>query len=530
MRSTMQKVTLFATLLVIFMLTLPGSAQRAVPPIVAITDGNVWLYGFSGSKEPITTTGGYDQPFWNADGSLMGFTGDSPNGGGHTLFVSDLTDRPLTQLASGLSPLFPAGFTPDGSQLVYALAAQGSSLIEVYSFAPQAGAAPTQLGTFNYNGNCSAGDAIPLPSDRAYALDLSDGFGASGHNGVLAMTPFGLLHDTHCAKLDLWLMSPQTGRDVQLFASADAVFVSPEQARVIVRQGNTLTFVNSEKGPYTQIQPAAQPDQVGFGLPGSNEIFYSTRTATGATPLPDGVADALGSVFFQMPTSYEVSLHRFSLRTGIDEVLYSAPAFGIGKIALTADGGTLIFSQTPNPDAWVQALAEKRMTVDQLAQGTSPLAQTEIFALSLVDKSARKIGQNWTQMALNPQASIAGAVVPTPAWTPLPTLPIPPTPTYPPTLTPLPPGASRPTATPPGIGLAIGVHATINPEFTALNVRRQPSTGSRVVELLHGGEEVFIIDGPQADAEGYTWWHVTLESGADGWIAENINGIQTMER
>ncbi len=527
----MRKVLFLATLLFVARFALPSAAQRAVPPIAAITDGNVWLYSFSGSRQQLTTTGGYDEPFWNADGSMMGFTGNSPSGGGRTLFVSDLTDRPLTQLASGLSPLFPAGFSPDGSQLVYALTgAQGSSLIEVYSFAPQAGAAPTQLGTFQYNGNCGTGNGVILPNERRFNLDSRDRFGASGHDGVLALTPFGLIHDTGCATLDVWLMTPQGGRDVKLFSAADAVFVSPEQARVIVRTGNTLSFVNSEKGPYTQIQPADVPDQVGFGLPGSNEIFYSTRKPTGPTPLPAGISDLLGGVFFQMPTSYEVSLHRFSLRTGVDETLYSAPAFGIGHIALTADGGSVIFSQVPNPDVWVQALADKKLKADDLANGAGTFAQTEIFALSLADKSVRKLGQNWDQMALNPAAAIAGAVVPTPAWTPLPTLPIPPTPTYPPTLTPLPPGASRPTLTPVGSGLAIGVHATINADMTSLNVRRQPSTGSRVVEILHGGEKVFIIDGPKADAEGYTWWHVTLESGADGWIAENIGGVQTMER
>jgi hypothetical protein len=294
--------------------------------------------------------------------------------------------------------------------------------------------------------------------------------------------------------------------------------------------GNTLSFVNSEKGPYTQIQPAAVPDQVGFGLPGSSEIFYSSRKAIGPTPLPAGIADILGGIFFQMPTSYEVSLHRFSLRTGVDDTLYTAQAYGIGRIALTADGGTVIFSQTPNPDVWVQALADKRLATADLTTGAGTFAQTDVYALSLADNSVVKLGQNWDQLALNPQASMAGAVIPTPAWTALPTLPIPPTPTYPPTLTPLPPGATRPTETPVGSGLAIGVHATINLDMTSLNVRRQPGTGSRVVEILHGGEKVFIIDGPKADAEGYTWWHVTLESGADGWIAENIGGVQTMER
>ncbi len=524
----MRKWLLFVVLFSGVFLAIPLRAQQAVPPIAAITDGNVWLVNLNGGRQPITTTGGYDDPFWNADGSLLGFTGDSP-GGGRTLFVSDLTDRPLTQLASGLAPLFPAGFSPDGSQLVYALAG-GSSLIEVYRFAPQAGASPTLLGTFQYNGSCSSGSGAQLPNESHFNFDSRDRFGGSGHDGVLALTSFGLLHDSSCARLDLYLMTPQTGRDVRLFSAADAVFVSPEQARVVVRTGSTLSFVNSEQGPYTQIQPADTPDQVGFGLPGSSEIFYSTRKATGPTPLPAGMADVLGGIFFQMPTSYEVSLHRFSLRTGIDDTLYTASAFGIGRIALTADGGTVIFSQTPNPDAWVQALADKRLTTADLTTGAGAFAQTEIYALALADKSVVRLGQNIAQMALNPQASMAGAVVPTPAWTPLPTLPIPPTPTYPPTLTPLPPGGSRPTETPVGSGLAIGVHATINADMTSLNVRRQPGTGSRVVEILHGGEKVFIIDGPKADAEGYTWWHVTLESGADGWIAESIGGVPTMER
>ena len=74
-------------LLLAVMFVLPTHAQQGVPSIAAITDGNLWLYSLSGNKQQITTTGGYDDPFWNVDGSLLGFIGDSPSGGGRTLFV-----------------------------------------------------------------------------------------------------------------------------------------------------------------------------------------------------------------------------------------------------------------------------------------------------------------------------------------------------------------------------------------------------------------------------------------------------------
>ena len=45
---------------------------------------------------------------------------------------------------------------------------------------------------------------------------------------------------------------------------------------------------------------------------------------------------------------------------------------------------------------------------------------------------------------------------------------------------------------------------------------------------MFGGEEVSGLAGPEDDLEGYRWWQVSVPSGAVGWVAERVNGLQTL--
>lgn len=511
----------------------PAWAQTSVDlPVAALTDGNVWLYTLNGQGRRLTNARpgeSFHNVFWSPDGSLLAFTGESEGRQGAGLFVASEGGGPLVELASGLHPLLPVSFTPDSAELVYAQTVPGASnstadLVQIYRYSPLAGSAPVSVGTFTVVTACNPPPGQSLPSTLRLGVETGSRLAP---RYTLAATPFGLLYSANCNNPDLWLMNMRTGESRRLFAAVDGVFVAPDRSRAVVVTGQTLTFVNSEAGPYTQIVPAGVPDQVAFGLADSREVFYSTRQSTGPTPLPDGVGEQLSAVYFQMPTSYQASIRRFSLRTGRDDLLYEADAFGIGRLSLTADGQTLLFSQVPNADGWLDALAHGDFPADDLTAALR-LTPVEVYALSVADGGTRFLGANWGSFALNPAAEVAFTPVSrlspvAPTFTPIPLLP---TETLPPTLTPAPDGFIQPALSPSGIG--IGLEMRINAQVGTLNVRRNPGTGSPVVELLFGGERVTVIAGPEDDLEGFRWWKVTLPSGAVGWVAERVNGMQTL--
>ena len=514
---------------------LPGPQTLAAQdsaelPLAAITDGNVWLYSLSGVSRPLTSARPgeqYHDVVWSPNGGLVAFTGEVTNQPGTSLFVASESGGPPLGLATGLHPLLPVGFSADSADVLYGQIVAGAStstadLVQLYRYMPQAGSAPSPLGTIDVVNACGQQTAPRLPTEARYAAETGR-LGAARY--LLAWTPFGILYSTTCNRPGLNLLSVSNGQTRSLFDDVDGAFVAPDGTRAIAVVDGALTFINTENGPYTQMIPAAPPDQIGFG-PEPREVFYSTRTLVGQTPLPAGAAERLGSVYFQMPLNYHVAIRRFSLRSGRDDLLYEADAFAIGQLAITADGSTVIFSQIPNADAWVQAVADGAAPDD--AATIDRTLPVQVLALSLADSSVTPLAENWRRFALNPSANVA--YIPALELSPIPPtftpIPLPATATLPPTLTPPPDGFVVPTLTASGIG--VGQPMRINPEVGTLNVRRRPGTGSPVVELMFGGEEVSVLAGPEDDLEGYRWWQVSVPSGAVGWVAERVNGLQTL--
>lgn len=532
MRPWFVRVMLTVTVVLFGWLALgPLAAQQTAElPLAAITNDNVWLYSLTGVSRPLTSARPGERYFdvrWSPNGALLAFTAERSGEQGRTLFVASESGGPALALASGLHPMLPVSFSPDSADLLYGqtvpeAATTTSDLVRLYRYQPQAGAAPALIGAIDVVTACGQASGPRLPTDALYAAETGKRGGA---RYLLAWTPFGILYSTSCNRPGLNLLNPANGQTRQLFADVEGAFAAPDGSRAVAVVDGTLTFINTENGPYTQIIPAAPPDQIGFG-PDPRVVYYSTRTLVGQTPLPGNAAQQLGNVYFQMPLSYTVAIRRFSLHTGRDELLYEADAFAIGQIALSADGTTLLFSQIPNPDAWVDAVANGAAPDDPRA--IAEHLPVTVHALALGDNRLTELGSNWRQFALNPASEVAyvpaSALAPIPpTWTPI---SIPPTATYPPTLTPPPDGFVAPTLTASGIG--VGLPMRINPDVGTLNVRRRPGTGSPVVELMFGGEDVTVLAGPEDDLEGFRWWQVAVPSGAVGWVAERVNGMQTL--
>ncbi|CAN5637454.1 hypothetical protein BH23CHL2_BH23CHL2_20150 [soil metagenome] len=114
----------------------------------------------------------------------------------------------------------------------------------------------------------------------------------------------------------------------------------------------------------------------------------------------------------------------------------------------------------------------------------------------------------------SPDATEDGAITPSPpaiAPTPIPGSP---------TATP----QDAPTTDPGGgngqTGIYLGATVEVaNTDGAGVNVRAEPTTGSDVLTIFLDGTQIQVIDGP-VEAEDFTWWQITGNEVAAGWIVE----------
>jgi DNA-binding beta-propeller fold protein YncE len=261
-----------------------------------------------------------------------------------------------------------------------------------------------------------------LPADWRYWEDA--GFGGSPM--VLQMTDFGLLHGTACAGVGLALLNLETGTDTpigpdmltfngpsegygrialspdgQKFAAVYTSYSEPELTR-------TLAIIDLATLAVTDVKVTGTPQQIAWGKDGT--LFYSTITPT--TNLVDTLtADeqkALGDLTAMELRDNVVEIHQVNPATGDDIDIYQADGYAIGRLAATADGQGLVFSQVANVDAWVKAIADGTLDINTDIDGTAQRALVPItlYRLNLGgDKAATSLGDDLTQFTLQPQTS-----------------------------------------------------------------------------------------------------------------------------
>jgi WD40 repeat protein len=76
--------------------------------------------------------------------------------------------------------------------------------------------------------------------------------------------------------------------------------------------------------------------------------------------------------------------------------------------------------------------------------------------------------------------------------------------------------------------LTIGGPATIQVTGDeTLNFRDVPGVGGTVLGVLSNETPVTVLEGPQS-VDDYTWWRVETPTGAQGWVVESADGVQTL--
>jgi dipeptidyl aminopeptidase/acylaminoacyl peptidase len=408
-------IPLWITLLLILFGAVSTLAQDAsLPPLAAVQDGNVWLFGFTDTAQPITdgTARSYSNLVWSSDGNYLAFIARDQDFNANVMLY-DRTNGTLTMVEEDSADGFPIQFSFDSSQLFYAKdnPDNGSSqqfVTDFYTANLPPVAATTRVGSFNISVGCGGGS--PFPADWRYWEETS-GFG--GFHLVLEVTPFGLVHSLDCGGWQTGLLNLETGQDVVL-GEISRVAISPDRTKAAGitdlagdRSNERLVVVDLQTGTITQLETMEPPDQVAWAAQGSSQLFYSTRRET-ENPIPltaeqqQQVNTMLGAETALF--GWEVSIHQFDVTFSADTTLYTADAYAIGRMIPAFDGSSLIFSQIPNAGEWLQGITAIDLSAPESFTRLGELVEVQLFRLPLDGGSAELLATNLNQVALNPAA------------------------------------------------------------------------------------------------------------------------------
>lgn len=379
-------------ILIVAAATMMVSAQNGVPPLAATTDGQLTLYSLNGGAQPITS-GWIVNPVWSGNGQSLAFT---VRNGGATLMLTDRNGSAPITLAPNIA-LFPATFSADSSQAIYAVEGAAEEIATSASGIPElpvrvfqqdlnAGATPTQIGEVRFGVGCGGGS--PFPMDAEYNVEA--GFG--GRALTFVRTDYGILYSTTCAGIGLGLLDESSGQSVLLSGDASRATVSPDGTRVAAVRGTTLVVFDLTSGGQQSVATQAAPDQIAWA--NGSTLYYSTRQLMDSPlPLSNEEAQAL-SARYGLPADgvpqYTVTIAQVALSGGESQV-YRGPGWAVGRMFVS--GGSLYFSLVPNGEAWVEALVN--------GQSEQQAAAVTLFRLN-GDGSASEVGRRIGQATLHP--------------------------------------------------------------------------------------------------------------------------------
>ncbi len=382
-----------------------------LPPLAAVSEHALWMYGQGDEPQPVT--GAEDYSFfdltWSPDGSALAYVV-----GGATmprLWVVDRANTTQTRLATDLNTVgLPLNWTADG-QVLYAVAdpdappqaAEDGGLLQtvnVYRIPPELDAQPTRITSIGLGTMCGGG--VLFPTEARYYEEA----GFIGNRLILALTPYGLVHSTDCGGQGVALTDPATGETTVLDPTLSRAKLSPDGARLAgISEGRLVVF---DLPSMTQrlIDTTSTPDQVAWGAADSNVIFYTTQEATGEqVPLTEDEMKAFmaNSFFTENPPDmplYRATIHRLSLNDASDETILTQDAFAIGRMAVSPEGA-LVFSVIPNLTDWARGVASGAISAEDPSLLFDAF-QTELWQLDLGSGQAERLAQGLSQFALNP--------------------------------------------------------------------------------------------------------------------------------
>lgn len=482
-------------------------------------DGNVYLIGVRPTQtQPVPITGdaaGKADLYWSVSRSYTHLTW-APNGGrlafveatSGTLYTVASGELPR-QVATGIVPVFPPSWSPDGSEIAYAVntgqsVGNSPDVILQIQAVPAAGGAPRVVGQLAFGIGCGGGGFNP-------ATILY--FNEAGYNysqTLFKWTASGFLHTLRCTGEGLALTNFAGQRVWETLGVWRSVLAFDETKIVALQylpQTNTsgsVVIIGTANGSQTLLPTPQQADQVAWSGDG-NTVLYSTRTLASQLQLNPNTG-----VEFATGESYTLGLYAIPAVGGAAVPLFSGEGFAIGRISTNRTSALIFFS-----------VIESELNL--VARANAGDSQANVIAAAPRVKSALAvltgefppffIGSNAAYPTLSnseqynavPTAvqAVVPAVVPTIAGT----------------------SGDNP------LGLMVGGRAYVPPGGN-VNLRNNPSAANpnNVKGILRPGDVVVIVAGP-VFTENLRWWEVRREAdNFQGWVVDQyINSSGQVE-
>lgn len=391
----MRKLMLTLLLLLLTMFGYVSAQDSGLPPLAAVTDGQITLYGLGGTRQitPRRLTP-YANLVWSPDGQHLAYTA----------YTADFQPQIFLTTRGGAEPtllvqqasVFPATFSADNARLLYAAPTDDPTILDVLSRSFDAQAQPENLGQIRFATGCGGGS--PYPMDAIYNAEA----GFSGSHLVFARTDFGIVHSLTCAGSGLAILDGGAIRE--LSATITRVALSPDQTRAAGVESGGIRIVNLENGEISTVGTQFTPDQIAWG--GDNgTLYYSVRRLMD-TPLPlaeneiQAMSQWMGLPDVSIP-QYAVSIYRVSLGAGQESETYSGPGWAVGR--MFASGSSLYFSMVPNGESWIEAITSGSIDPNS---GERYFQERQSVAVTLFrangNGGAVEVGSDIGQAALHP--------------------------------------------------------------------------------------------------------------------------------
>jgi hypothetical protein len=407
----MLKILRYILILCLLLMTSAILAQEeadTIPPIAYLLDNALHVYyPETGSNQLVSAETRepyvlFYRPIWSPDGSNLAYLTPYPeDAASSVLTVSDLQGGQTSVTVADFATPFHPIWLADGRILYATYSGERREFIAVlnaYAIAPEENADPQLLGSFEVSEGCGGGTGHPAESDYYHETSLG------GYREVFALTPYGLVHDGQCIGAEVTLTNLETGESSRLAGGGLVkAVVSPDGSKVMGLKDGQLTIVNLADMTATMVASSATPDQYVWQT--ETSVIYSSYADNGDL-LEAYDAEQIAIIEAAMGYDTEalprrsVSIYALDLATSTDNLLYSADAFAIGRMAVRENW--LIFSQVENAERWLAGMVDGTITIDNNFAVSQDTVYTQVFALNLESLEATLLLADAQQIVVAP--------------------------------------------------------------------------------------------------------------------------------
>lgn len=391
-----------------------SDSSEALPPMVAVTDGVLTLYGFNETPQPLMDVGYLRlvSTAWSPDGTHFAFSIYDEAFQTVQLYLTDTTATPPILLANNLSE-FPINFTADNLEVIYIREGneQGSETVDgfptlrmdVYTQRLSPNIEPRLIAAFLFGYGCN--DISGYPMDIMYDFEA----GYTGNPLQFTWTSYGMLYSRTCQGIGINVLNPANSQTFIVDEELARLTLLPDESAVYgVRvpldfSGTTsLVRVDLSDGALIPVGAGLSPDQLAVGANGA--VYFSTRDwLPEQAPLSAEQQTALiNRIGLNALPQFALELHHFNPRTLEDTLLYSDTAWGIGRMAEV--GEWLYFTVIPAGINWLDTLIAGTIDFSEFAALNEELGtiQPDLYRVPINGGEVELVQENIAVMTLHP--------------------------------------------------------------------------------------------------------------------------------